>query len=146
MIYEKTIKNITFLLKMLYRKAFKYHMLNIPEKMLAKTVILKLNGNFALVVLPATYTISFKQFAKTVGLKKVELASEDEFQKLFSDCETGAMPPFGNLYDLPTYVSSDLKANKEIVFNAGSHVKLIKMKFSDYEKLVKPTIAHFELH
>lgn len=118
---------------------------HIPGKELAKTVVIKIDGEFALAVLPASDRVSCRQFVDTLGAKSVKLASEDEFRGLFPDCETGAMPPFGNLYNLSTYVASNISDKGNIAFNAGNHVELIKMKFSDYENLVKPTIIHFEL-
>jgi Ala-tRNA(Pro) deacylase len=75
------------------------------------------------------------------GSRQVELASETEFQNAFPDCETGAMPPFGNLYDIPVYVDKELTWDQEIAFNAGTHRELIKMRFEDFLRLVKPDIA-----
>ena len=53
------------------------------------------------------------------------------------------MPPFGNLYDMSTYVAPELAAEGEIAFNAGSHTELIQMSWADYERLVKPRVARF---
>ncbi len=119
---------------------------HISGKELAKTVVLKIDGKFALAVLPASDKVSCSHFADTLDAKSVELASEEEFRGIFPDCETGAMPPFGNLYNLTTYVASDLVDEENIAFNAGNYIELIKMKYSDYENLVKPTVIHFELN
>jgi Ala-tRNA(Pro) deacylase len=59
---------------------------------------------------------------------------------MFPDCEVGAMPPFGNLYDMDVYVDSSLGNNREIVFNAGSHTEVIRMSYADFERLVNPKI------
>nr|WP_259423852.1 YbaK/EbsC family protein [Coxiella burnetii] len=77
---------------------------------------------------------------KKTGAHKAELASEYEFQERFPGCELGAMPPFGNLFDMKVYLSKELSEEKEIVFNAGTHSQLLKLSYEDYEKLVKPTI------
>ena len=71
------------------------------------------------------------------------MAQEGEFKDLFPDCEVGAMPPFGNLYDLPVYVAAALTEDKDIAFNAGTHTDVIKISYSDFEKLVKPAIGAF---
>ena len=71
------------------------------------------------------------------------LATEPEFKNLFPECELGAMPPFGNLYDLPVFVAEPLTKNNEIAFNAGTHTELIRLSFADYERLVKPRIFRF---
>ena len=74
-------------------------------------------------------------------LADVELATEREFKDRFPDCEVGAMPPFGNLFDMDVYVSECLSENDEIAFNAGTHTELIRMSYSDYERLVRPKIV-----
>lgn len=113
---------------------------HLPGKYLAKVVIIKVDGKFAMVVEPANKRVNFKSFAQLIGANKVELASESEFQNKFPDCELGAMPPFGNLYDMDVYVAESLTEDKQIAFNAGSHDELIRMSFKDYERLVHPNI------
>ena len=75
----------------------------------------------------------------------MRLAQEDEFKGYFPDCEAGAMPPFGNLYDMSVYVSPDLADEGEIAFNAGSHTEVIKMAWADYNRLVRPRVAKFTI-
>lgn len=114
---------------------------HVPGKDLAKTVMIKINGHMAMAVLPATHMIKMDLLKKAVGLDNVRLATEQEFKDKFADCEVGAMPPFGNLYNLEVYASDSLKEDEEIVFNAGSHTELIKMSYTDFERLVNPKIA-----
>ena len=116
---------------------------HIPGKELAKTVIVKLDGALAMAVLPASYQVDLLTLKRATGVREAELASEREFQKHFPDCETGAMPPFGNLYGIPVYVDETLRDDREIAFNAGSHFELIKMAYADFERLVKPEIMSF---
>lgn len=108
-----------------------------------KTIVIKFAEKLALAVLPANERINFDQFAKQMNTQKVELATEAEFQKHFADCETGGMPPFGNLYNMDTFISADLLKNEEIAFNAGNHIEIITMKFKDYQRLVNPQAIHF---
>ena len=116
---------------------------HIPGKELAKTVVVKVGDGFAMVVLPASRKINFDRLKTVVGNNEVSLAAEKEFKGLFPDCEVGAMPPFGNLYKQPVYVASALAEDKEIAFNAGTHTDIIKISYSDFENLVKPTIGTF---
>jgi len=111
-----------------------------------KTVVIKIEGKLALAVLPANERINFDQFAKQLKIPKAELATEAEFRKQFPDCETGGMPPFGNLYGMDTYIAADLLKNEEIAFNACNHIDIITLKFADYQKLVNPQSFHFEVH
>ncbi|MGE5500209.1 MAG: aminoacyl-tRNA deacylase [Syntrophothermus sp.] len=118
---------------------------HIPGKNLAKTVMVKINDKFAMAVLPAKYLIDIDLLKAAAGTDNVELAGEKEFKDMFPDCDLGAMPPFGNLYDMPVYAADTLTKDEEIVFNAGSHTELIKLRFEDFERLVKPKIVRFAL-
>lgn len=110
-----------------------------PGKELAKTVIVKIEGKLAMVVLPASEKVRLDHLRQTLGTENVELASENEFEAAFPDCETGAMPPFGNLYGMSVFVSQALREDDEIAFNAGSHDELIRLPYAEYERLVHPT-------
>jgi Ala-tRNA(Pro) deacylase len=114
---------------------------HIPGKELAKTVIVKIDGALAMVVLPAPSQVDLSRLARGAGANQAVLASEQEFKDRFPDCETGAMPPFGNLYDLPVFADESLSQDKEIAFNAGSHRELLRMSWEDFERLVRPQIA-----
>ncbi|MCB0586390.1 MAG: YbaK/EbsC family protein [Phaeodactylibacter sp.] len=116
---------------------------HIPGKEMAKTVMVKVDGRMAMAVLPASYHIDFRQLKQMAGASKVELAGEEEFKGLFPQCEVGAMPPFGNLYNMDVYVAESLAEDEEIAFNAGSHTELIRMSYQDFERLVKPKTLRF---
>ncbi len=114
---------------------------HIPGKELAKTVIVKINDEFAMVILPASYRVHLGHLKAAVSASHVELATETELENLFPDCERGAMPPFGNLYDMDVYVAEQLTEDDEIAFSAGSHTELIRMSYKDFESLVTPKIT-----
>ena len=114
---------------------------HIPGKEVAKTVIVKLDGKMAMAVCPASFKIDFDLLKRSASVKDVELASEEEFKYLFPECEIGAMPPFGNLYNLPVYVADTLSQDSEISFNAGTHRELVKLAYKDFEQLVKPKVV-----
>lgn len=116
---------------------------HISGKELAKTVMINIDGKMAMAVLPASYQIDFDNLKKIFGTRNVTLASESEFKYRFADCEIGAMPPFGNLYDMEVYVAESLSEDIEIAFNAGSHTELIKLNYEDFERLVQPRILSF---
>ncbi len=114
---------------------------HITGKNVAKTVMVKLGGKMAMAVLPAAYQLDFNLMREAAGGANVELANESEFKSMFPDCETGAMPPFGNLYGMDVFVAESLTKADEIAFSAGSHTELIRLSFADYERLVKPVVA-----
>ncbi len=118
---------------------------HIPGIEFAKTVIVKIDGKLAMAVLPAQYKIHLGLLKQETRADQVELASEDDFKGLFPGCETGAMPPFGNLYGMDVYVEDSMLNDEEIVFNAGSHTELLKISYRDFMNLVQPKIARFTI-
>jgi Ala-tRNA(Pro) deacylase len=116
---------------------------HITGRELAKTVIVELDGQMAMAVLPANRKIVLQDLREVTGSEEVKFANEDEFKARFPDCETGAMPPFGNLYGMEVFVAESLIANEEIAFNAGSHTEVIKLAFRDFERLVQPKVMSF---
>ena len=116
---------------------------HITGRELAKTVIVQLDGEMAMAVLPANRKIILQDLREVTGSDQVRFVAEDDFKKKFPDCETGAMPPFGNLYGMEVYAAAALGENDAIAFNAGSHTEVIKLAYKDFERLVKPKVVSF---
>lgn len=119
------------------------HSAHIPGRILAKTVMVIIDGALAMAVLPSNHRVMLDDLREMTGSDDVRLAREDEFKHLFPDCEPGAMPPFGNLYDMSVYLSPEMEDEEEIAFNAGTHTEIIKMMFDDYVRLVRPKVGSF---
>ena len=116
---------------------------HISGREIAKTVIVRIDGELAMAVLPASLHVDVEVLGELSCAVRIEMAHESDFRDCFPGCETGAMPPFGNLYDLPVYVARELTEDDFIAFNAGSHPELIQMHYRDFERLVKPRILDF---
>lgn len=113
---------------------------HIKGQYLAKTVMVELDDEMAMVVVPANFHVNLELLMQATGARKVELASEEAFKDLFPQCEVGAMPPFGHLYGMETYVAPELAEDDEIAFNAGTHTELLKLSYNDFERLVGPKV------
>lgn len=113
---------------------------HIPGRDMAKTVIVKLDGDMKMVVMPASEVVDVDQLKRATGAERIELANENEFRDRFPESDVGAMPPFGNLYNMETIVAQSLSKDHEIAFNAGSHSELLRMRYQDFERLVTPKI------
>jgi len=116
---------------------------HVSGKIMAKTVIVELDGKLAMAVLPANRKIVLQDLREMTGSDQVKFASEEQFKERFPDCETGAMPPFGGLYGMEVYVADALSQNEEIAFNAGSHIEVIKLAYADFERLAEPRVVSF---
>lgn len=111
---------------------------HVPGKEVAKTVMVVIDGRLAMAVVPASDRVDLQLLKHGTGATDVDLATERDFETRFPDCEMGAMPPFGNLYDMEVFVSPRLAEDEDISFNAGSHTELVKMAYADFAKLVGP--------
>jgi Ala-tRNA(Pro) deacylase len=111
---------------------------HVSGKEMVKTLVVKLDGKQAIVALPANEKIDLDQVKSATGAKSAELATEQEFGSRFPGCDVGAMPPFGNLYGMDTWVTESLTRDREIAFNAGTHTEVIRLSYSDFERLANP--------
>ena len=118
---------------------------HVPGRMLAKTVMVLADGEMVMLALPAPYQVDLEKAAAALGVDEARLAEEEEFEDSFPDCEVGAMPPFGNLYGVPVYVEKTLAEDETMVFRSGTHTETMSVSYSDFERLVEPTVAQFAL-
>jgi Ala-tRNA(Pro) deacylase len=112
-----------------------------PQEEFAKTVFVWVDGTPAMAVLPANRHLATSKLRKALGAKQVRVATEVDLKTLCPDCEPGAAPPFGVLYDLPLYASHALEADEQITFNGGTHDEAIRMRFADWKRLASPTLV-----
>jgi Ala-tRNA(Pro) deacylase len=112
-----------------------------PAEHVAKVVIAQVDDRLVMLVVPTPEHVDFKRVAKLLHAQSAVAAQEDEFQSRFPDCESGAMPPFGNRYDMPTYIDEALTRTSTLVFQAGTHRDTLKLATEDYLRLAKPVRA-----
>lgn len=116
---------------------------HLSGRLIAKVVMLLADGKPAMAVVPGATKVDLTAVRKTLRAREVRLARENEFASMFPDCEVGAMPPFGNLYNVPVYVDDRLTRDPVILFNAGSHRWTITMTYTDYARLAQPVTGNF---
>jgi len=114
---------------------------HLPAREVAKTVVVSGDGAFHMIVVPASKLVDLQEVRLALGLAHARLATEDELARLFPDCELGAMPPFGSLYQLAVYLDSSLAGEDTIAFNAGTHRDVVHMRTVDYCQLAAPTVV-----
>ncbi len=120
--------------------------LHVPGQELAKVVMVNADGKLVMVVVTANDRVDLASLKGVLGARETRLATEDDFRGTFPDCEVGAMPPFGNLYDVPVYADEALTRDKEIVFEAGNHKEAVKLTYADFNRLVKPKVVEIAKH
>jgi Ala-tRNA(Pro) deacylase len=115
--------------------------LHISGEQVAKVVVVRAGEEWVMLVLPAPLRLDFAKVKKVLKTTDLRLAKEEEFAALFPDCELGAMPPLGGIYNLRLYVDRTLTTQPEIAFTAGSHREIMHMAYADFEQVAKPTVA-----
>jgi len=113
----------------------------LPAREVAKTVVVFGDGEYHMVIIPASKLIDLHELRAALGFSQLRLATELELGKLFPDCELGAMPPLGPLYGLPVYLERTLAGQDTIAFNAGTHNDVIHMQTAEYRRLVSPQLV-----
>ncbi len=118
---------------------------HIPGRSMAKVVMAVVDGTLTALVLPAPNRVDIPKVKGALGAREARLAREQEFSTIFADCEVGAMPPFGNLYNVPVLVDQALAEDPKITFNAGSHRETMAIAYQDFVRLVSPKVADFSV-
>lgn len=111
---------------------------HVPGSVMAKVVIMTLDGQMTMIVVPAPKRIHTDSLAQALSAQEVAFLHENDFREKFPDCQVGALPPFGNLYEMPVYIDTELAHQQEIVFSAGSYRELFSLPVKDYLRLVQP--------
>lgn len=120
---------------------------HVPGRDLAKVVVARTpEGSYVMAVLPALCRVDLVALAKAAKVERLILAHEDEIQRLFPDCEPGAMPPFGRLYGLPLFVDACFPHYETLYFQAGNHREVVGMPYHEFERLAAPVMGEFCLH
>ncbi|MCA9270308.1 MAG: YbaK/EbsC family protein [Planctomycetales bacterium] len=109
----------------------------------AKTVLLVVDDDFTLAVLPSTHQVDLLRLKKFLGARRIEIADEQACGERFADCELGALPPFGSEYGMRTLLDKSLLEDEWIVFEGNTHHEAIRMRADDYVALEDPIVAEF---
>jgi Ala-tRNA(Pro) deacylase len=141
---SQSVKYVSIIHSVAYTAQEIASLVHIPGRELAKTVMVFLDDRLAMAVVPASTQVSLSRLKELSGGNTIAIATEREFRDAFPDCETGAMPPFGNLYNVPVYADEGLRSD-EIVFNAGTHRELVRMSYADFYRLVSPVVGQFAM-
>jgi len=119
------------------------HAMHISGKRLAKAVVLEADGRLVMAVLLASYRLNLAELRSKLEVQHLKMVPEDTLTEVFPDCERGAIPPFGNLYDMDVWVDRAVAESEEVTLCAGTHVDCLHMKYSDFERLSKPQVGLF---
>ena len=114
---------------------------HVSGKRMLKCVMVRGDGRHYLVVTRADRKVDLEKCRRVLGAQRVEIEDENEFRRVFEDCELGAMPPFGNLWGIQTILDDEVPQGLEVAFNAGDHATLVEMAYDDFDRLVHPRHA-----
>ena len=109
-----------------------------------KPVLVQADGRYVLCALPASHRVDLESLRQELRAEDARLADEQELRRMFGDdCELGAEPPIGSMFDIPMIMDESLFADEQVTFQAGTHEDAVTMSFFDFFRLAKPTVGHF---
>lgn len=109
----------------------------------AKVVVVLADGRPVELILPASRRVVLDRVKQLLGAKEVRLASESEMDRIFTECETGAIPPLRHWGDVEVVMDASMRSTGDLVFQAGTHEDVIRMEFQDWAGLVRPQVGSF---
>jgi len=110
---------------------------------LAKVVIVLADGRPVELILPASRRVVLGLVRELLGTADIRLASEAEISNTFTDCEPGAIPPLRHWKDVLVLMDASMASTGDLVFQAGTHEDVIRLKFQDWFRLVGPLVGSF---
>jgi len=119
---------------------------HVPGRQVIKPVVVKADGQFVMCALPACHQIDLQALRVQLQAREVTLADEQKLSELFPDCELGAEPPIGRLYNMPTLMDESLVADARVMFQAGTHQDAITMSLTEYRRVAQPEMGYFGKH
>ena len=109
-----------------------------PRSVVAQTVVYWGGNGFGMLVLRPDAEVDFREVRRLMGLNEIRLATDLELDGLFPDCEEGAIPPLGNLFDLPVLMDESLAIEPFLAFHPGTHRDAVYIVMPDYHNLREP--------
>lgn len=120
--------------------------LKVTSKLIGKTLVLKTDRDLAMALIPGNKNLDKNKFKKTVNdwrkkkgqrpLKNIDFISEKLMKNKFKGVKVGALPPFGNLFNLPTFLDKTLLKEPKIIISAGDYNWSIKIAPAHLKKLI----------
>jgi Ala-tRNA(Pro) deacylase len=116
---------------------------HVPSGRMAKVVCLRDDeGDWLMAVIPASMRLDLDALQLLSHRRALRIASEGELRQRFPDCETGAIPPFALLHQVPVYMDDDFDDDADVFVEDGTHDGLVGMKVPDYIRLATPIVGH----
>ncbi len=109
----------------------------------AKVVVVIADGRPVELILPASRHVELDRVRTVLNARRVRLASEEEMESYFTDCEVGAIPALRHWKDIPVVMDRSLEVEGDILFQAGTHSDAVRLDFADWYEMVNPQVATF---
>jgi Ala-tRNA(Pro) deacylase len=132
--------------KQTYTSIAEARVLGINAAEVIKTIAVRVEGGYALMVVPSTCRLDMHLVQDVVNDRHARLATEEELQQRFPDVELGALPPLGSLLGAPVHVDPEVFGHDTVVFAAGSQTESVKVRTADLFQYEQVTTAPLVKH
>jgi Ala-tRNA(Pro) deacylase len=114
---------------------------HVPGRSWAKTVICLADDQPIAAVVPAHLRVDLERLRLLAGATSLRLAQEAELIAFCPDVELGATSPFASPCLGRVFVDRSFVGEPEMVFCAGTHTDAIRLHYSDFVELTRPTVG-----
>ena len=111
----------------------------------AKAVIVKERDGFAMAVIPAMAALDLDRLRRVIGHDGLRPATAEEVRDLAPACAPGAIPPFGALFRVPTFVDRTLLLVREISMPAADLATSIRMTSAEFARVAAARVGDFTM-
>jgi Ala-tRNA(Pro) deacylase len=94
-------------------------------------------------ILPASRHVDLERVQTVLHAHELRLATEEEMEKFFTDCEVGAIPALRQWKGVDVLMDRSLNVEGPILFQAGTHADAVRLNFRDWFEMVNPQVATF---
>jgi Ala-tRNA(Pro) deacylase len=106
----------------------------------AKVVCVMADGRPVELVLPASRRVALPWVGKLLGADDIRMATEDELERCFPDCELGAIPALRHWRGVEVIMDGHLRVDGDILIMGGTHRDAIRVRFDDWFQMVDPRV------
>ncbi len=127
--------------KTVYTAFDKAKTLRVKENIIGKTLVVKMDKNYALVLVPANKNLDKNKLRKVAKAKSIDFVKEAWMKKNIKGAKIGAVPPLGILWKLPTFIDKSLLLQSKIIVNSGDHNFSLKLLSPSFKKLLPDLVS-----
>ncbi len=115
---------------------------------IAKSLLVKADRDYYIVILPADHNLDFKKLSKLITketgkkIKTIKIPAEKIMNKALK-LKSGTLSAFGSIHNLPVIMEKKLEKIKKAIFPSGSYNHSVEMAAKDFAQIEQAFLGMF---